>query len=71
MLLLTYAAEVFGELSITSMIGQIWLLPFLLYLNIADTAHTSRWVIWTVTTLLLAYPNGRSPGLCSLKQVLV
>lgn len=61
MLSLTYAAEVFGELTLTSMLGQIWILPFLIYLNVADTANTSRWVIWTVTTLLLSYPNGEDP----------
>ncbi|KAH8195195.1 hypothetical protein TruAng_010638 [Truncatella angustata] len=57
MLGLTYVAEIFGELTLTAMIGQIWLLPFLIYLNVADTANTNRWVIWTVTTLLLSYPN--------------
>ncbi|KAI1840048.1 hypothetical protein JX266_013739 [Neoarthrinium moseri] len=57
MLALTYAAEVFGELTLTSLVGQIWLLPFVIYLNVADTANTNRWVIWTVTTLLLSYPN--------------
>ncbi|KAI0148902.1 phthalate transporter [Pestalotiopsis sp. NC0098] len=60
MLSLTYAAEVFGELTLTSMLGQIWILPFLVYLNVADTASTSRWVIWTVTTLLLSYPNAHA-----------
>lgn len=69
MLSLTYAAEVFGELTLTSMLGQIWILPFLIYLNVADTANTSRWVIWTVTTLLLSYPNGRDlrGGNCQLR----
>lgn len=69
MLSLTYAAEVFGELTLTSMLGQIWILPFLIYLNVVDTANTSRWVIWTVTTLLLSYPNGRElrGGNCQLE----
>ncbi|KAI0836856.1 MFS general substrate transporter [Hypoxylon sp. FL0890] len=57
MLALTYAAEIFKELTLISVIGQFWILPFLIYLNVADTAHANRWVIWTVTTLLLAYPN--------------
>jgi hypothetical protein len=57
MLGLTYAAEVFGELTLISMIGQIWLIPFQIYLNVADTANANRWVMWTVTTLLLSYPN--------------
>ncbi|KAI5863727.1 MFS general substrate transporter [Durotheca rogersii] len=57
MLALSYAAEIFGELTLMSMVGQIWALPFLIYLNVVDMTTTSRWVIWTVTTLLLGYPN--------------
>ncbi|KAI1646941.1 MFS general substrate transporter [Daldinia loculata] len=60
MLANTYAAEIFGELTFVAMIGQLWILPFLIYLNVADTASASRWVIWTVTTLLLAYPNAHA-----------
>ncbi|CAM1505946.1 Fc.00g115830.m01.CDS01 [Cosmosporella sp. VM-42] len=57
MLILTYSAEIFGELTLTSLIGQIWMLPFLIYLNTIDTATTSRWIIFAITTLLLGYPN--------------
>ncbi|KAI0003513.1 MFS general substrate transporter [Xylariaceae sp. FL0662B] len=57
MLANTYAAEIIRELSFVSMVGQIWILPFLIYLIVADTANASRWVIWTVTTLLLGYPS--------------
>ncbi|KAI1442824.1 MFS general substrate transporter [Annulohypoxylon stygium] len=57
MLALTYTAEIFKELTFVAVIGQIWILPFLIYLNVANTAAVSRWVVWTVTTLLLAYPN--------------
>ncbi|KAK6071935.1 phthalate transporter [Seiridium cupressi] len=56
-LALTYTAEIWGELTLTAMIGQFWVLPFLIYLNVADTAKASRWVIWAVTSLLLAYPS--------------
>ncbi|KAI1080333.1 MFS general substrate transporter [Whalleya microplaca] len=57
MLANTYAAEIFGELTLISMVGQIWILPFLIYLNVADTANASRWTIWIITTLLLGYPS--------------
>ncbi|KAI1808635.1 MFS general substrate transporter [Daldinia bambusicola] len=60
MLANTYAAEIFGNLTLVAVVGQIWILPFLIYLNVADTASASRWVIWTVTTLLLAYPNAHA-----------
>ncbi|KAI0123565.1 phthalate transporter [Xylariales sp. AK1849] len=36
---------------------NIWVLPFMIYLNVADTATASRWIIWAVTSLLLSYPN--------------
>lgn len=58
MLLVVYAAEAFRQLTWVSLAGQFWVLPFLVYLNVADTANASRWVIWAVTTLLLGYPNG-------------
>jgi hypothetical protein len=61
MLLLTYVAESWGELTLTSLLGQIWLLPFLVYFNVVNVAKVNRWVVWTVTTLLLSYPNGRFP----------
>lgn len=60
MLANTFAAEIFGELTLIAMVGQFWILPFLIYLNVADTANTNRWVIYTVTTLLLGYPNGNA-----------
>jgi hypothetical protein len=58
MLALTYVGEIWNELTWTSMIGQVWLLPFLIYLNVVNTALVNRWVIVAVTSLLLAYPNG-------------
>lgn len=58
MLALTYLAEVWGELTLTAMIGQIWALPFVVYLAVANTATANKWVIFAVTTLLLGYPSG-------------
>ncbi|SPQ23953.1 ded6497c-cd84-47d5-ade6-ef1b83b860a6 [Thermothielavioides terrestris] len=57
MLGLTYVSEVLGELSLVAGFGQIWALPFLIYLNAVDTSKVNRWVIYAVTTLLLSYPN--------------
>ncbi|KAF2400138.1 MFS general substrate transporter [Trichodelitschia bisporula] len=57
MLALSYFAEWTGELTLTSMVGQVWLLPFLIALNVMNTQKINRWTLWTVTTLLLAYPN--------------
>ncbi|EHK17223.1 uncharacterized protein TRIVIDRAFT_80526 [Trichoderma virens Gv29-8] len=57
MLALTYLAEAWGELTLTSLIGQIWVLPFLIYLNVVNTQLVNKWVFWVVVTLLLAYPN--------------
>ena len=58
MMAVTYAAEIFGELTLFSLAGQIWALPFLIYLAVVDTTHVNRWIIFTVTTLLLSYPSG-------------
>ncbi|KAK4150769.1 major facilitator superfamily domain-containing protein [Chaetomidium leptoderma] len=57
MLRMTYLAEIVGELTIVAGIGQIWALPFLIYLNVVDVSKVNRWVIYAVTTLLLSYPN--------------
>ncbi|KAI1484472.1 phthalate transporter [Biscogniauxia mediterranea] len=57
MLALTYGSEILGELTLVALIGQIWILPFLIYLCVADLATANRWVVWTITTLLLGYPN--------------
>ena len=57
MLILTYVAEIWKELTFTAMIGQVWALPFLIYLTVANTGNLNRWVLWIVTTLLLSYPN--------------
>jgi hypothetical protein len=61
MLGITYVAEIVGELTLVAGAGQIWVLPFLIYLNVVDTANVNRWVIYAVTTLLLSYPNGKQP----------
>lgn len=57
MLGLTYLGEIVGELTFVSMSGQIWALPFLIYLTVANTGAASKWVIFAVISLLLAYPN--------------
>ncbi|GAB1318572.1 Phthalate transporter [Madurella fahalii] len=57
MLGVTYLAEYVGELTFVAMSGQIWMLPFLIYLNVVDTGELNRWVVYVVTTLLLSYPN--------------
>lgn len=59
MLLVAYLAEVSGQLTLVAGLGQIWVLPFLIYLNSVDLAGVNRWVIYAVTTLLLSYPNGK------------
>ncbi|KAI0876212.1 MFS general substrate transporter [Hypoxylon argillaceum] len=53
---LTILAEYLGEISLTAILGQLWMLPFLVWLAVTDLAHTSRWLQWALTTLLLGYP---------------
>jgi hypothetical protein len=59
MLALTYFAEAVSELTLTALIGQIWVLPFLIYLNVVNSQEVNKWVFWVVVSLLLAYPNGK------------
>jgi hypothetical protein len=46
MLAITYASEVFGELTLTAMSAQFWLLPFLIYLNVfGKRYHGCSWCL--------------------------
>jgi hypothetical protein len=60
MLGLTYAGEVFGELTFTALIGQIWAFPFLVLLNVVDINGINKWLAWIIMTILLCYPNGKT-----------
>jgi len=67
LLVITYLAEVWGELAITSMFGQIWTLPFLIWLNVANSSTANKWVVWAIISLLLANPYSHAiqVGWCS------
>ena len=58
MLILTYLAEVMGELTLVSMSAQIWVLPFVVYLYVCNINEANKWVAFAIMTLLLAYPSG-------------
>jgi hypothetical protein len=55
---MTYFAEVFGELTLTAMIGQIWALPFIIYIYAVDINSINKWAAWGLMTALLSYPSG-------------
>ncbi|KAM3466300.1 hypothetical protein NHJ6243_001040 [Beauveria neobassiana] len=57
MLGLTFLAEHLRNLSIVAMLAQIWALPFIIYLNVVDTAAVNKWVMFGVITLLLGVPS--------------
>ncbi|TVY60831.1 putative transporter [Lachnellula suecica] len=57
MLAMTYAAEIWGELTLTSAIGQIWALPFLAYLYAVDITKINKWTAFGIMSLLLSYPS--------------
>ncbi|KAF2113116.1 major facilitator superfamily domain-containing protein [Lophiotrema nucula] len=57
MLALTYSAEIFNELTLHAMFGQLWALPMLIWLVVTNTAKADKWIVWTVITLLLSYPS--------------
>ncbi|CAI6341945.1 unnamed protein product [Periconia digitata] len=43
LLALTYSAEIFGELTFHAMLGQIWVIPFLIWLTVAEVAGANKW----------------------------
>lgn len=57
MLGITLFSDYIGKLAVAGIIGQIWVLPFLVSLYIIDSTTTSKWTIWAITTVLLSYPN--------------
>lgn len=67
MLILTYVAEIVGELTLVSLTGQIWALPFIVYLVVVNSAQANRWVMFTVISLLLSYPNGELSSTAPLR----
>lgn len=58
MLALTYAAEVYGELTFIAIIGQLWALPFIIFINVVDIGSINKWSAWATMSLLLCYPSG-------------
>lgn len=70
MLTLSYFSEIFNQLTVLSVVGQIWAIPFLVWLVVVDVSTASKWTVWAVITLLLSYPNGRSLPLHRVQQTL-
>ena len=58
MLALTYVAEIWNELTLTALFGQIWALPFVVYIYIVDITKINKWKAFGIMTLLLSYPSG-------------
>lgn len=58
MLGLTYLAEIWSELTLTSLIGQVWGLPLLIAMVALNLATVNKWVLYAILVLLLSYPNG-------------
>ncbi|TVY48915.1 putative transporter [Lachnellula occidentalis] len=57
MMALTYAAEIWGELTLTSMLGQVWALPFLAFIYAKDITKINKWTAFSIMSLLLSYPS--------------
>lgn len=57
MLLFTYLAEVFSNLSIFGLLAQLWALPFLVFLYVVDINAINRWTAFAIMTVLLSYPS--------------
>jgi hypothetical protein len=57
MLGIAWLADRTGQIALTSMLGQIWILPFLVSIYVLNPAKVSKWLIWSLVTLLLSYPQ--------------
>ncbi|KAE9363291.1 MFS general substrate transporter [Stipitochalara longipes BDJ] len=57
MLALTYVAEIWGELTLTALFGQIWALPFVVYIYLVDITKINKWKAFGIMSLLLSYPS--------------
>lgn len=58
---ITYLSELWNERALTAMIAQIWAMPFLIYLYVADLTKINPWAAWAALTVLLAYPSRGYP----------
>jgi hypothetical protein len=58
MLALTYVAEIWGELTLTAAFGQVWALPFVVFIYLVDITKINKWKAWGIMSLLLSYPSG-------------
>jgi hypothetical protein len=68
MLALTYIAEIGDELTLTALIGQIWVLPFVIYIYLVDITKINKWKAFGIMSLLISYPSGRySPPLTLIR----
>ncbi|GLA05031.1 hypothetical protein AnigIFM60653_005100 [Aspergillus niger] len=59
-ILLTYAGEIFGSLAWMGVLAQLWCLPFLIYMNVVDLSQTNKWIVWSILTLFLGFPNAHA-----------
>ncbi|KAJ5833280.1 hypothetical protein N7474_001591 [Penicillium riverlandense] len=57
---LTYFSEVSGELCLTALFGQVWVFPFLVYMNVVDMTTIHKWKAWAITSLFLCYPSAQA-----------
>ncbi|RFU35565.1 hypothetical protein B7463_g778, partial [Scytalidium lignicola] len=57
MMILTYVSEIWHEITLTAMLGQIWAVPFLIYIYVVDINSINKWIAWAIMTLLLSYPS--------------
>lgn len=56
MFLLAAFSEWSGQLTLAAVIPQIWALPFLIWLEVAYTSSSNKWVVYAVMTLFLSQP---------------
>ncbi|KJR89272.1 uncharacterized protein SPSK_06066 [Sporothrix schenckii 1099-18] len=56
MFLLAAFSEWSGQLTLSSLFAQVWVLPFLVWLEVAYSSASNKWVVYAVMTLFLSQP---------------
>jgi hypothetical protein len=59
MMIITYAAEITGELTLWAVLGQIWTLPFIIFLRVTNINEVDKWTQYAVMVVLLSFPLGK------------
>lgn len=65
LLIVAYAAEIVGNLTLAASFTQIWVLPFVVYIYSVDITKINKWKAFGILSLLVSCPSRTSPVISS------